>query len=181
MKGFRCYVIAGQVLLLSACVQKMGTEGRIRTYGQAPPAGTIAQGELKQDPVYFEGKTPQGALVQKLPLPITRELLNRGRERYNIYCSPCHDYTGNGYGMIVQRGFQAPPSYHIDRLRNAPDGHLFDVISRGYGAMYSYGDRIDAGDRWAIVAYVRALQRSQNQPVQELNPQEQKMLQEMKQ
>jgi hypothetical protein len=158
----------------------MGTHGHLRTYGRnpipdqpilarQPPTGTIAQGELKPDPVS----------VQKLPFPFTRELLNRGRERYNIYCSPCHDYTGNGQGMIVQRGFLAPPSFHIDRLRSAPDGHFFDVISRGSGAMYSYGDRIEAKDRWAIVAYIRALQQSQNQKLQTLPIQEQQRLQEM--
>ncbi|MFL5815852.1 MAG: c-type cytochrome [Bdellovibrionia bacterium] len=117
-----------------------------------------------------------------MPMPITQALLERGRERYNIYCSPCHDFTGKGNGMIVQRGFIAPPSYHTDRLRDAPDSHFFDVISQGYGAMYSYGDRISVSDRWAIVAYIRALQLSQNFPAQSatklLKPEELKKLQE---
>jgi mono/diheme cytochrome c family protein len=117
----------------------------------------------------------------KLPVPITQTLLARGRERYNIYCSPCHDFTGNGNGMIVQRGFLAPPSYHSDRLRNAPDGHFFNVITNGYGAMYSYGDRVAVPDRWAIIAYIRALQLSQNASSSMLQANELKKLQEIHQ
>jgi mono/diheme cytochrome c family protein len=96
------------------------------------------------------------------PIQITQALLTRGRERYNIYCSPCHGYAGHGDGMVAQRGFPHPPSYHIDRLRQAPDSYFFDVTTRGYGDMYSYADRVDPHDRWAIVAYIRALQLSQN-------------------
>jgi mono/diheme cytochrome c family protein len=103
-----------------------------------------------------------GVPVSAFPFPITRQVLERGRERYNIYCTPCHGYTGEGRGMIVQRGFPQPPSYHTDRLRQAPVGHLYDVISNGYGAMYSYAARISPEDRWAIVAYIRALQLSQH-------------------
>jgi mono/diheme cytochrome c family protein len=158
----------------SSCVQKMGKDGHLRTYEAArtPPADTIARGQ-----------SPGTSLnTGKMPMPITQALLARGRERYNIYCSPCHDFTGRGNGMIVQRGFLPPPSYHTDRLRDAPDSHFFDVISKGYGAMYSYGDRISASDRWAIVAYIRALQLSQNLPLQTatqlLRPEELKKLQE---
>jgi mono/diheme cytochrome c family protein len=96
------------------------------------------------------------------PLPITLATLERGRERFDIYCSPCHSRAGDGDGMVVRRGFPNPPSYHTDRLRKAPDAHLYSVITHGYGAMYSYADRVDARDRWAIVAYIRALQLSQN-------------------
>jgi hypothetical protein len=95
---------------------------------------------------------------------VTREVVVRGRERFNIFCSPCHDYAGTGNGMIVQRGLKAPPSFHADRLRGAPVGHFFDVITNGYGAMFSYGSRIPVSDRWAIIAYIRALQLSQNAP-----------------
>jgi mono/diheme cytochrome c family protein len=96
------------------------------------------------------------------PLPITTALLARGQQRFNIYCAPCHGRSGDGAGMIVQRGFPAPPSYHTDRLRNAPDSHFYQVISDGYGTMYPYADRITPHDRWAIVAYIRALQLSQH-------------------
>jgi mono/diheme cytochrome c family protein len=94
--------------------------------------------------------------------PLTLALLERGQQRYRIYCTPCHSELGDGHGMIVQRGFPAPPSYHTDRLRQAPVQHFYDVITQGYGAMYPFADRISPPDRWAIAAYIRALQRSQN-------------------
>ncbi len=103
------------------------------------------------------------------PLPISEALLERGRERFNIYCAPCHSRAGDGDGMIARRGFPAPPSYHIARLRDAPDSHFYAVISEGYGAMYPYADRIAPADRWAIVAYIRALQLSQNAPAASLD------------
>ena len=96
-----------------------------------------------------------------IPYPITMQLLERGRQRFGIYCEPCHSPLGDGDGMIPRRGFPHPPSYHIARLRNAPDRHFYDVMTNGYGIMYSYGDRVTPEDRWAIVAYIRALQRSQ--------------------
>ena len=96
------------------------------------------------------------------PLPVTPAWLARGQERFNIYCAPCHSPVGDGDGIVVRRGFPAPPSYHIERLRNAPDAHFYAVITNGYGAMYSYADRVTPDDRWAIVEYIRALQRSQN-------------------
>jgi len=103
------------------------------------------------------------------PYPITRALLARGQERFDIYCAPCHSRSGDGDGMIVRRGFPAPPSYHIERLRAAPDSHFFQVITDGYGAMYPYADRIAPADRWAIVAYIRALQLSQHMPAELLD------------
>lgn len=96
------------------------------------------------------------------PLPVTMATLERGRERFDIYCAPCHSRAGDGDGMVARRGFPHPPSYHTDRLRKAPDAHFYSVITNGYGAMYSYADRVDARDRWAIVAYIRALQLSQD-------------------
>jgi mono/diheme cytochrome c family protein len=96
-----------------------------------------------------------------MPYPVTMTLLHRGQERFQIYCSPCHGMLGDGDGMVVRRGFPRPPSYHTDRLRSAPDRHLYEVIRDGYGVMYPFGDRVEPVDRWAIVAYVRALQRSQ--------------------
>jgi mono/diheme cytochrome c family protein len=107
------------------------------------------------------------------PYPITMELLHRGQQRFDIYCSPCHSVEGDGDGFIVRRGFPSPPSYHIDRLRNAPDKHFFDVITNGYGIMYPYADRVNPTDRWAIIAYIRALQLSQNVPQEQLSAEEQ--------
>jgi mono/diheme cytochrome c family protein len=108
-------------------------------------------------------------LARANPYPITLDLLKRGQAQFTIHCSPCHSPLGDGDGFIVRRGFPAPPSYHIDRLRDAPDRHFFDVMSDGYGIMYSYADRIPPADRWAIVAYIRALQLSQHVPAAELN------------
>lgn len=103
------------------------------------------------------------------PYPISARLLERGRERFNIFCAPCHSRAGDGDGMVARRGFPPPPSYHIARLRDAPDSHFYDVISEGYGAMYPYADRIAPDDRWAIVAYIRALQLSQRAPATSLD------------
>ena len=104
------------------------------------------------------------------PLPITMQTLARGRERYDIYCSPCHSIAGDGDGMVARRGFPHPPSYHSDKLRNAPDAHFYNVITNGYGIMYSYADRVEPRDRWAIVAYIRALQLSQNARIDDVPP-----------
>jgi cytochrome c553 len=123
--------------------------------------GTIARGQLQEDRAFYTGKIGTN-LVTEFPMPITRTVLERGRERYEIYCSVCHGDTGDGRGMIVQRGFPQPPSYHIDRLREAPAGHFFDVMTQGYGVMYPYASRVEPADRWAIAAYIRALQLSQN-------------------
>jgi hypothetical protein len=122
--------------------------------------GTVARGHLQTDELLYQGKL-NGELANVFPFPITRPDLERGRERFNIYCSPCHDYTGSGRGMVVLRGFPTPPSFHIDRLRQAPAGHFFDVITNGFGAMYSYATRVSVDDRWRIAAYIRALQLSQ--------------------
>jgi len=108
--------------------------------------------------------------AQRMPYPVTLALLQRGRQRYEIYCMPCHSPTGDGDGLVVRHGFPAPPSYHIDRLRQAPDRHLYDVITHGYGIMYPYADRVAPPDRWAIVAYIRALQLSQHVAASALPP-----------
>ena len=110
------------------------------------------------------------------PRPITLALLQRGRQRYDIYCAACHGLDGDGDGMVVQRGFPAPPSYHTERLRHAPDSHIYDVITHGYGVMYPYADRVDPDDRWAIVAYVRALQLSRHLPAARLDAQDRAIL-----
>ncbi|MBK8901633.1 MAG: cytochrome c [Anaerolineaceae bacterium] len=118
------------------------------------------------DPVY--SGLEDGEPVLTVPLPLTAELLEQGQAQYNIFCSPCHGLSGDGSGMIVQRGFPAPPTFHSERLRQAPDGHYFDVISNGFGLMYEYGTRVEPEGRWAIIAYIRALQLSQNAAVHTL-------------
>lgn len=148
------------------------------------PAGTVARGLLKADKALYTGKidnpdpnaqvatTTNAAgntivtsfpnAIDEFPVAVTKELIDRGQDRYNIYCIVCHGPVGAGDGMIVRRGFGAPPTYHDDRLRNAPVGHFFDVITNGWGKMNGYAASISAADRWAIVAYIRALQLSQN-------------------
>ena len=123
--------------------------------------GTVARGQLREDTHLYEGKV-SGKAAETFPFPIDLKTLERGQQRYNIYCSPCHDRVGNGNGMVVRRGFRPPPSYHIERLRQAPPGYFYDVITNGFGAMQDYAAQIPVRDRWAIVAYVRALQLSQN-------------------
>lgn len=124
----------------------------------------------------YTGKV-NGAVVDEFPFPVTRQILQRGRERFNIYCEPCHGMTGDGDGMIVQRGFRRPPSLHSDHLRAAPAGYVFDVISNGFGVMYSYGYRIVPRDRWAIVSYIRALQLSRQASINDVPAAERKKLQ----
>jgi len=126
--------------------------------------GTVARGHLPADAALETGKA--GAdFVAAVPVPIDMKLLKRGEQRYRIYCSPCHGQVGRGDGMIVRRGYRQPPSFHIDRLRAQPAGYYFDVITAGFGAMPDYAAQIAVPDRWAIVAYVRALQLSQNATV----------------
>ena len=133
------------------------------------PADTVARGQLRDDPALFTGKVG-GADVDQFPIAVTREVLQRGQQRFDIYCAPCHGRVGDGDGMIVQRGFSPPPSYHSDRLRQAPVGHFFDVITNGFGAMPSYAAQVEVRDRWAIVAYIRALQLSQNATLGDVPP-----------
>jgi len=117
---------------------------------QPLPEGVVAQGDVER------------ARQVKVPPPVTASLMQTGRENFGVFCSPCHGLGGDGDGMVVQRGFPAPPSYHIDRLRSAPAQHFFDVITNGYGVMYSYAARVPPNERWAIVAYIRALQDSRH-------------------
>ena len=128
---------------------------------RTPPAGTIARGLLKDDDTFYHGGDTL-APVQTNPVPVTAALLERGQERFNIYCSPCHSRTGLGNGMVVQRGFLPPPSLHDPRIVALPDGQIFQVITKGLRNMPSYAKQIPETDRWAIVSYIRALQYSQN-------------------
>lgn len=147
------------------------------------PDGTVARGFLKDNKALHTGKIDNPDMnaqvettttstgntlitsfpnaIDEFPVPVTKELVDRGQDRYNIYCIVCHGPVGSGDGMIVRRGFSQPPTYHDDRLRNAPVGHYFDVITNGWGRMNSYSDKLSAADRWAVVAYIRALQVSQ--------------------
>ena len=139
-----------------------------------PVEGTVARGLLKEDRHLYDGRFgedgagPQGELVDTFPMPVDRQLLLRGRERYDIYCSPCHSRTGDGDGMIVRRGFQRPPTFHRDELRSQKVGYIYEVISKGLGVMPSYAAQIPVRDRWAIVAYVRALQLSQTARIEDV-------------
>lgn len=140
-----------------------------------PIPGTVARGQLKDDAYFYTGK--HGVILgNDLPTAISggkdfdlRSLLLRGKDRFTIYCTPCHSELGDGRGMIVQRGYKQPPSFHTDRLRNAPLGHFFDVASNGFGAMPDYSAQVKPRDRWAIAAYIRALQRSQHAPDSDLD------------
>jgi mono/diheme cytochrome c family protein len=137
------------------------------TSAQLPPAHTVPHGGSLPDSVFTTGER-NGQLVTDIPVPVTPELLARGRDRFAIYCAVCHGPDGYGRGIVVQRGFPAPPSYHDPRLRNAPVGHFFQVMTRGFGAMYPYADRLTPADRWAVAAYIRALQLSQHASVDTL-------------
>lgn len=139
--------------------------------------GTVPRGALKENEALNTGRE-KGQLLAQIPLTIDRALLERGRQRFDIFCAVCHAPTGTGNGMVVQRGFRQPPSYHIDRLRQAPAGHFFDVISHGFGTMPSYAVQIEPQDRWAIVSYIRALQFSQNASLKDLPLDEQRRLKE---
>jgi len=136
-------------------------------FAQGPLSGT-SSGRIGEEAVR---RNQEALAAQSIPYPVTLQLLRRGRERYQIYCMPCHSPVGDGDGLVVRRGFPHPPSYHSDRLRQAPDRHFFDVMSNGYGIMYSYADRVEPSDRWAIVAYIRALQLSQHADAGKLPPQ----------
>jgi mono/diheme cytochrome c family protein len=160
------------ILICAGCKPQMGDQPRYDAYEKSDffpdgatmrplPAHAIPRGQLRADEAFFTGMR-DGRLLAEFPEAVTNDGIARGRERYNIYCSVCHGRTGYGDGMIIQRGFPAPPSFHIDRLRSAPAGHFFDVMTRGYGVMFSYASRVTPEDRWAIAAYVRALQLSQH-------------------
>ncbi len=136
------------------------------------PAGTVARGRLDVDTWFYEGKTATGELVALFPAPVTRADLERGRERFDVYCSPCHDRTGGGEGMIVQRGYVEPTSFHDERLREASPGYFFNAITNGFGVLPSYAKQVATDDRWAIVAYIKALQLSQNAKLSDVPPEE---------
>ena len=177
------------LVFLAGCRQDMQDQPKMRPYrgttfftdklsARQPIEGTVPRGFLRTDKEFFTGKKPGSTPGQQqavdpgqdnsfpddidyFPIPITEEVVRRGRSRYDIFCSACHGYTGNGDGMIVRRGFRRAASFNDDRLRQAPVGHYFDAITNGWGAMPSYASQIPVQDRWAIIAYIRALQESQ--------------------
>ncbi len=182
----RALAVIAIALCFAGCTQDMATQPRYNPlrasdfFGDRRSArplvpGTIARGHLRGDEKYYTGMS-NGQEVDSAPFPITKADLLRGQERFNINCSPCHDRTGYGNGMVAQRGFRHPPSYHIDRLRNAPLGHFFDVMTRGFGAMSDVSDRVTPEDRWRIAAYIRALQLSQRANVDDLDVMERRKL-----
>jgi hypothetical protein len=128
---------------------------------------TVPRGFLHAGELFMTGKE-NGQPVAALPMPLTRQLLDRGRDRFQIFCTPCHGMTGNGLGMVVQRGYRQPTSFHIDRLREAPVGYFFDVMTKGFGAMLDYSSQIPPEDRWAVAAYIRALQLSQRTTIEDV-------------
>ncbi|HUR45358.1 MAG TPA: cytochrome c [Candidatus Saccharimonadales bacterium] len=165
-------------ILLAGCSGNMTNDSRLKplegskffangSSARPLPAHVIPRGELREDQALYEGKNGTN-LVNSFPFSITLAVLERGQERFDVYCAVCHGRDGGGNGMIVQRGFPPPPSFHIDRLQQAPVGHLFDVITHGYGIMYPYASRVEVEDRWAIAAYIRALQYSHQVQLRDL-------------
>jgi len=178
-----CVLWVSAVISTTACRQDMHDQPKYKPLaastffadgrsGRPLVEDTVARGHLRTDELFYTGRA-NNEPAKVFPFPITREVLDRGHERYDIFCSPCHSRLGDGAGMVVQRGFRHPPSFHLDRMREAPAGHYFDVITNGFGAMASYASRIPPRDRWAIIAYVRALQYSQRASVSDV-PEEQR-------
>ncbi len=164
-------VLLLSVLVLPACRQDMHDAPRYEPLepsaffpdgrsARQPPENTVARGQLRADEHLYGGKV-DGQLAATFPMPVNARLLLRGQERYNVFCSPCHGRTGAGDGMVVRRGYRAPTSFHDERLRQAPPGYIFDVITHGFGAMPDYAAQVPVADRWAIAAYLKALQLSQ--------------------
>jgi len=171
-------IAAGFVLLAGGCRQDMHNQPKYVTYRSSeffrdglserqPVVGTVARGDLRADAYFYTGKngTKEG---DQFPFPITMQVMARGRERYDIYCSPCHSRVGDGNGMIVKRGYRQAANFHLPRYLSQPVGHYYDVISHGWGAMPDYAAQIEPADRWAIAAYIRALQYARNATMAEV-------------
>jgi mono/diheme cytochrome c family protein len=167
-------------LLAGGCARDMKDGARLKPYEKSgffedggssrqPVEGTVPRGALREDAHFYTGRAG-GGFAETFPFEVTGDVLRRGRERYAIFCSMCHGLTGDGRGMVVQRGFKAPQTFHSDRLRQAPPGYFFDVMTRGFGVMPGYSAQVPAADRWAIAAYLRALQLSQNAKLEDASP-----------
>jgi len=187
-KELRWSYLALGLLILTGCRQDMQDQPKYKPLGQTAffsdnrqsrpvIANTVARGDLRDgDSEFYTGKSSKPSKdgktdvdVDIFPITVDKELIERGHERFDVFCSPCHGRLGNGLGMIVRRGFKQPPSYHIERLRNAPVGHFFDIVTNGYGAMYNYSAQITPRDRWAIISYIRVLQYSESQKANQLS------------
>lgn len=173
-------------VMLAACRPDMANQPKAKPLSESDffsnqanarpiPAHAVERGGARENAAFYTGRT-DGTYVTQLPVKLTPELLARGQQQFDAMCAECHDRTGSGNGMVVQRGFPQPPSFHVDRLRNAPIGHFFDVVTKGYGVMYPYAARVEPKDRWAIAAYIRALQLSHHVQASDLTPAEQKKL-----
>jgi mono/diheme cytochrome c family protein len=179
VKRFASIALAGMLAVTGgACRQDMHDQPKAKPQskstffadgrtGRLPVEGTVAHGDLREDDHLYRGKV-NGAFATTFPFAIDAEVMTRGRERYNIFCAPCHGQTGLGNGMVVQRGHKIAQSHHIDRLREQPPGYWFDVITNGFGAMYGYAAQIPVNDRWAIAAYVKALQLSRHATLEDV-------------
>jgi mono/diheme cytochrome c family protein len=177
----RRLVLASLALMAAACRQDMHDQPKYKPLGPSTffadgrasrPVieATIPHGELVLDPARTTGRV--GTDYATNPLPRTEAVFRRGRQRFDIYCSPCHDRAGTGAGMIVERGYKPPPTLHQDRLRTVADGYLFEVVTQGFGAMPSYAEQVPVDDRWAIAAWIRVLQRSQYASVDDVPPEQ---------
>jgi mono/diheme cytochrome c family protein len=183
--------LAACLLLGAGCRNEMHDQPRYKPYRESaffpdrtsarePVEGTVARGQLQDDPHFYLGQE-NGEEARTMPFPVTEQVLARGRERYDIFCAPCHGRVGDGRGMVVLRGFRAPASFHSERLREEPVGHFFEAATFGFGSMPAYASRVPAADRWAIAAYIRALQLSQRATVEDAPEEERRRLQETRQ
>lgn len=175
-------MLAMVALLLAGCRPDMNNQPKAKPLSQSdfftngtnarpPPPHSVPRGEALENAAFYSGLV-NGTYITELPVKLTPDFLNRGREQFEAMCAECHDRTGSGNGMVVQRGFPQPPSFHVDRLRDAPIGHFYNVITNGYGVMYPYATRVEPEDRWAIAAYIRALQLSHNAKPSDVHPAE---------
>lgn len=179
MTPWLALAVAALALVASGCRQNMHNQNKAKPFRASSvfangasvrplPAHTVARGDLRADRAYYTGIGADGQPVQRLPIPVDRALLERGRQRYDIFCAPCHDRLGNGRGMIVRRGYKQPPSFHEERLVSSTVGYFFNVSTDGFGVMPSYASQVPVEDRWAIAAYIRALQLAQNARLEDL-------------
>jgi mono/diheme cytochrome c family protein len=176
----RVALVVAAAAFLAGCRQDMHDTPRYEPYeastffgdgraSRTPPTGTVARGQLRADDHLYTGMV-NGALADTFPFEISHSDIQRGQQRYNVFCAPCHGQLGDGNGMVVQRGLRQAATYHQDRLREEPAGYFFDVITNGFGAMQGYAEQVPVRDRWLIAAYIRALQFSQQAPLDAVRP-----------